>query len=122
MTDMRKFETGATRNLDETKYDYEAFLSPYVVERYAEYMHGHRKQADGSLRAGDNWQKGIPLNSYVKSGWRHWMDIWALHRNAKDVANETLEEALCAMLFNVMGYLHETVKNRKELDDKNSHT
>src|SRR5687768_4320669 len=35
---MREFETGATRNLDNGKLDYEGFLSPLVMERFAEYM------------------------------------------------------------------------------------
>lgn len=120
MTDMRKFDTGATRNLDDSKYDYEAFLSPYTLERYAEYMHTHRKQADGTLRDGDNWQKGIPLSSFMKSKWRHFMDIWAIHRKTTGVATESLEEALCADLFNTMGYLHEIVKARKEINATNS--
>jgi hypothetical protein len=39
--------TGATRNLDEDKLDYEGFLSPYVLRRFAAYMHEHRKTPDG---------------------------------------------------------------------------
>lgn len=111
---VRKFETGATRDIDVDKYDYEAFLSPYTVERFAEYMHAHRKQADGTLRDGDNWQKGIPLDAYMKSAWRHFMDVWALHRDTSGVAKEDLETALCALKFNIDGYLHEVVKTRKE--------
>jgi hypothetical protein len=114
MTDLRKFETGATRDVDHHKFDYEAFLSPYVLERYAEYMHEKRKMPDGSLRDGDNWQKGIPLDAYMKSGFRHFIDWWALHRDTKGVAIEDLETSLLALLFNVHGYLHEVVKVRKE--------
>ena len=44
---MASFETGATRNRDEHKPDYEGFFSPYVFERYGEYMSGHRRQKDG---------------------------------------------------------------------------
>lgn len=113
---IRQFDTGATRDIDLTKYDYEAFLSPYVLERYAEYMHSKRKMIDGSIRDGDNWQKGIPKNSYMKSGFRHFMDWWAIHRNTVDVAEEDLETALVGLLFNVSGYLHEVVKARKELN------
>lgn len=107
---MRTFETGATRNLDDDKYDYEGFLSPLVLERYAEYMHKHRKQADGVLRDSDNWQKGIPEAQYMKSGFRHFFDWWSWHRGLP--VAETLEDALCALMFNVMGYLHETLKKR----------
>lgn len=108
---MRKFNTGATRNDDKNKYDYEAFLSPLVIERYAEYMHKHRIQEDGTLRDGDNWQKGIPKEAYMKSGWRHFFDWWKEHRGI--ASREGLEDALCALLFNVSGYLHEHLKAKK---------
>jgi len=102
---MREFDTGATRDTDEGKYDYEGFLSPLVVERFGQYMTKHRKQADGNVRDSDNWQKGIPLDAYMKSGWRHFIDWWKEHRHHK--TKEGVEEALCALMFNVMGYLHE---------------
>lgn len=102
---VRKFETGATRDTDTSKYDYEGFLSPLVVERYAEYMHKNRHQRDGTLRASDNWQKGIPLDVYMKSLWRHFMSMWKAHRRG-----DVQEEEMCAILFNTMGYLHEHLK------------
>lgn len=107
---MRTFETGATRDSDEDKLDFEGFLSPAVLTRYAEYLHKHRKQADGNLRASDNWQQGIPLNVYMKSGFRHFMDWWTKHRGGE--AGEEMEEALCALIFNAMGYLHELLKHK----------
>jgi len=103
---MREFETGATRDLDDEKLDFEGFLSPLVLSRYAEYMHKHRVQADGTLRASDNWQKGIPRDVYMKSMWRHFMDVWGAHRGHEVIP---VDESLCALLFNVMGYLHEEV-------------
>ena len=116
---MRTFDTGATRDSDEGKYDYDGFLSPLVLERFAAYMHKHRQQADGGLRASDNWQHGIPLTAYMKSGWRHFFEWWKLHRvsvsaeNALTPAGEaSREEALCALLFNVQGYLHELLKQK----------
>ena len=109
-SEVRQFETGATRDLDDTKYDYEGFLSPLVLQRFAQYMHEHRTQSDGSLRASDNWQKGIPLDAYMKSGHRHFMDWWMNHRDLK--ANEDVETSLCALMFNVQGYLHETLKRK----------
>jgi hypothetical protein len=108
---MRNFKTGATRDTDKDKYDYEGFLSPLVIERFGEYMHKHRLQADGKLRDSDNWQKGIPKEAYMKSGWRHFMDWWKEHRGIP--SREGLEDALCAILFNVSGYLHEHLKNKK---------
>lgn len=110
MTEIRRFETGATRNTDDDKLDYEGFLSPLVIKRFAEYMHKHRVQADGQLRASDNWQKGMPKTSYIKSGWRHFMDWWLEHRNGQ--SREGLEDALCGVMFNAMGYLHEVLNER----------
>jgi hypothetical protein len=108
---MRSFETGATRDSDTSKPDYEGFLSPLVVERFGEYMHVHRKQADGGLRASDNWQKGIPLDAYIKSAWRHFHDWWCSHRGLQSREND-VEKDLCALMFNVQGYLHEVLKAR----------
>ena len=110
MAEFRTFETGATRDSDLGKFDYEGFLHPLVVQRFGEYMHKHRLQVDGSLRDSDNWQKGIPQEAYMKSGWRHFHEWWSVHRGVRGV--EYLEEALCALMFNTMGYLLETLKRR----------
>ncbi len=108
---IRKFTTGATRDTNEGKYDYEGFFSPLVVKRFGEYMTKHRKQSDGSLRDSDNWQKGIPQEAYIKSAWRHFIDFWCEHRGIG--SREGLEDALCALLFNIQGYLHEHLKRNK---------
>ena len=108
---VRTFESGATRDTDTTKHDYEGFLSVRVIRRYGEYMHKHRQMADGSLRDSDNWQRGIPLDAYVKSGWRHFLDWWGEHRQLG--SREGLEDALCALLFNAMGYLDSILKARE---------
>lgn len=134
---IRKFESGATRDSDTEKLDYEGFLSPLVLYRFAQYMNAHRKQSNGELRLSDNWQKGIPKNEYMKSLWRHEMDVWAIHRGYKvyreKVGNGevthivpknqinkcpgwipvTLEEALCGIIFNSSGYLHELMNEEK---------
>ncbi len=106
---IRRFDTGATRDTDDGKLDYEGFLSPLVLRRYAEYMHEHRYLRDGTVRTSDNWQKGIPLDAYMKSGWRHFMDWW-LHHRCED-GEGSLEDALCALIFNASGYLHELLKS-----------
>ena len=111
---MREFETGATRDTDVDKYDYEGFFSPLVLARRAEYMHKHRLQADGVLRESDNWQKGMGFPVYMKSAWRHFMDWWRLHRSFATAATlDDLEEAICALMFNAEGYLHELLKRRE---------
>lgn len=107
----RTFDTGATRDTAYDKLDYEAFLSPVVLERYAEYMNDNRVQKDGSLREGDDWQKGIPLKVYMKSKMRHFMMSWKLHRRGLYLRSE-MEKALCGELFNTMGYLHEVLRGR----------
>lgn len=102
---VRVFETGANRDVDTNKLDFEGFLAPSVLQRFAEYMHKNRFLRDGSMRDSDNWQKGIPRGVYIKSMWRHFFAVWRGHRLALDV-----EEELCALMFNVMGYLFELLK------------
>jgi hypothetical protein len=106
---VRVFASGATRDTDENKLDFEGFFSPLVMEEFAKYMHGKRKMADGSMRDSDNWQKGIPLDAYMKSMWRHFFAVWKSHR----AGTATAEEDLKALLFNVQGYLHETLKAKQ---------
>jgi len=111
---MREFETGATRDSEDGKFDYEGFLSPVVLKRFAQYMHKHRVQRDGSLRDSDNWQKGLPMSVYMKSAWRHFMDWWSMHRRGCiEIELDDYEDILCAMMFNVMGYLHELIMLRR---------
>ena len=123
MTEMRKFETGATRDADTSKPDYEGFLSPLALARFAQYMHKNRVQADGKLRDSDNWQKGIPKTAYMKSAFRHFVEWWTAHRAAAPAEylpggivpgqDDLVEEAICALLFNAMGYLHEHLKAKQ---------
>lgn len=117
---MRKFSSGATRDSNEGKNDYEGFYSPLVIEAFGDYMTVHRKQADGKLRDSDNWQKGIPLNAYIKSLWRHFLDLWYLHRGYNrvdkiDGHEITKKEACCAILFNIQGYLYEILKTKETI-------
>jgi hypothetical protein len=131
---IRTFDTGATRDTEKGKLDFEGFLSPIVLHRYAQYLEGHRTQSDGTLRDSDNWQKGIAKTVYAKSGLRHQIDVWMLHRGyhlyreRSDVGETThirteaissipagwtevtMEDALCACIFNNMGYLFELLK------------
>lgn len=106
---MRKFDTGATRDSEGSKPDYEGFLSPLVLQRFAAYMHKHRVLPDGSLRGSDNWQRGIPREVYIKSAFRHFVALWSAHRGHK--TEEDIETSLCALLFNVQGYLHELLRD-----------
>lgn len=104
---VRQFDTGATRDLDDTKPDYEGFLSPLVIEAFGVYMTFNRHTAAG-LRDSDNWQKGIPLAQYMKSGLRHAIEWWKAHRGFP--TKEGIIWACLGLLFNVQGYLHEYLK------------
>jgi hypothetical protein len=105
---IRQFDTGATRDTDAGKIDFDGFLSPYALKAFGEYMDRHRHHADGKVRDSDNWQRGIPLDAYMKSMWRHFFDVWSEHRGVSTLAG--LKENLCALKFNVDGMLHELVK------------
>lgn len=114
---MRKFETGATRSSDVGKLDYEGCLSPEVLEMFATYMNRHCTQADGAPRASDNWKKGMPREKYMKSLLRHIWDAWKIHQGLQVVDSHTgtvvtIDDALCAALFNVQGYLFEKIHGR----------
>ena len=104
---MREFESGATRNDDTEQFEYSGFLSPVVLQEFASYMHKHRVQANGDIRSSRNWRKGIPKEAYEESLLRHVMDTW-LHLDGWEVrAREDLISALCGILFNTQGLLHE---------------
>ncbi len=122
---MRTYESGATRDKNDDKFDYEGFLDPEVLEVYGKYMHMHRHQADGQLRDSDNWQRGMPKAEYMKSLLRHVVTGWKIHRG-KPVKPErvggvetdvTIEMALCGVMFNAMGYLHEVLREKHEQQD-----
>jgi hypothetical protein len=114
---IRTFETGATRDTEEGKLDFEGFLSPLALEAFAEYMNENRLQRDGTRRDSDNWQKGIPKSAYMKSMFRHFFAVWKLHRASLEAPlspalENKLERDLAAMFFNVQGYLHELIKTK----------
>jgi hypothetical protein len=111
-TRLRRFRTGATRDTDEDKLDYDGFLSPLVLERYARYMHRHRVQSDGTVRDSSNWKAGIPRKQYVKSLYRHFMDVVLHQHDYAQLAREKIEDAICGCLFNLMGLLHEVLLER----------
>lgn len=104
---LRTFTTGATRDGDRVKVDYEGFLSPLVLARFGRYMHKHRRLKDGTMRDSDNWQRGIPRDVYLKSACRHFMEWWTAHRGWKRCTAREIEDILCAVIFNAQGYLHE---------------
>lgn len=118
MNEMRNFDTGATRNVDENRLDFDGFLSPIAIKEFAKYMHENRIQADGKVRDSDNWQKGIPIDSYMKSMFRQFFDVWSNYRGAEH--DEDIIKSLCALMFNVQGMIHEIAKKEKKVDNKHT--
>ncbi len=111
--EIRTFDTGATRDTAEGKHEPWGFMSALAEKRFCEYMHKHRMQQDGKMRDSDNWKKGIPAEAYKHSLSRHIRDLRLILEGFPSEADETdMEEVLCAVLFNVQGLLHETVKAR----------
>lgn len=115
----RVFATGATRDANNNKLAFEGFIDPIVLRRFAEFMHSKRTAnvpAGQTLRDPDNWQKGIPNDAYADSGVRHAFEWWSQHRGY-EVRDEKgnvmdIEEVLCALLFNDMGYLRNLLRDR----------
>ena len=103
--EIRQFASGATRDTDKNKLDFEGFLSPTVLLAYAEYLHKHRVQRDGNLRDSDNWQKLFGDKHFdvcMKSGLRHVFNVWMYHRGYE--LTETIDDALGGAIFNLMAY------------------
>jgi hypothetical protein len=115
---MNQFSSGAIRDTDIDKLQYARFLSPLVIKRYCEYLHKHRKQADGKIREPDNWKLGIPQLRYMDSKFRHFMDTWLINCGyPKEATEQNEEETLCAELFNTMGKLHEILQEKIKLSE-----
>lgn len=112
---MREFSSGATRDTVEGKLSYMKALSPAVLRRYLQYLSKHRIQADGKLRDFDNWKKGIDRAVYLDSLLRHTMDAWLVTEGIEPTEDgAVLENLLCAIMFNTMGYLHEVLRAKQE--------
>jgi len=110
---MREFTAGAFRDTADEKLSYVKGLSPIVLRRYLEYLRLHNKQADGRIRDFDNWKQGMPKEVYLDSLGRHFMDVWLLEEGYSTEDNHgpvNIEGALCGVLFNTIGMLHETLK------------
>ncbi|MBW2596977.1 MAG: hypothetical protein JRC93_13630 [Deltaproteobacteria bacterium] len=112
---MRTFDSGATRDSDAGKPDYEGFLSPLVIARFGEYMLKHQVQADGETRASDNWKNGFGENHLdvcMSSLLRHVMDVWLEHEGYP--SRDGMEAAINATLFNLMAYQHQRILKERD--------
>lgn len=112
---IRTFEGGATRDTTVGKLNYVKALSPIVMQRYVEYLGEHRIQSDGTQRDWDNWKQGIPQQIYLEGEDRHHRAVWKLIQGfpaSDNYGPVTLEDSLCGVMFNVMGMLHEILKEK----------
>lgn len=114
-TVMRKFISGATRDNAENKLSFIKALCPLVLKRYVEYIGKHRLQADGNKRDWDNWKQGIPVDVYMDSDGRHFLDAWLHHDGwPEEAVCDDIEDVLCAKIFNSMGLLREILIEKKK--------
>lgn len=109
---IRRFDTGATRDVDADKLDFDGFIHPLCELNFAKYMHRHRLQPDGKLRDSANWTKGMPRKEYLKSLMRHVHDLRLHMHGHGEEAREPILEALAAIRFNVDGLTLEILKDR----------
>ena len=115
---MRTFESGATRDTNDGKLNFAGFLSLPALTQYAKYMSMNRLQSDGGIRDADNWKAGFPIESYVESAFRHYLDWLKYHQSdnrTPEMNNEGIA-AVCGLIFNAMGFLHEWLKGADMVD------
>lgn len=106
------FETGAIRDSQEGKEDYIETVSWTAMKRFSQYMTG-KKSKYGS----GNFKKGIPIPNYEQSMLRHVQKYLA--NKYENGTEETGEDHLSAILFNVFGIMHEEGRVVRK-DDKNN--
>ena len=102
---VRKFASGAIRDVEIGKEDYIETISWSAFKRYAQYMTS-KKAKYGS----GNFKKGIDIESYERSLVRHLQKYLANKYEGGDVEKE--EDHISAIIFNAMGILHEEVTRK----------
>lgn len=91
---MKKTAKGMYREQKSDKLNYLSYFTPYTMERYAIHM----KKAE-KVHGRANWKKGgYPQEEYLESAMRHLMLLWA---------NDSTEDHAAAIIFNMLGYMHE---------------
>jgi hypothetical protein len=107
-----EFDSGAHRDVQEDKPDLLECLSPLAIWRYGQYM------AQASKKYGpDNWTKGIPRESYLRSLERHLLQLKMMYKYG--YTQEPGVDHAAAILFNIQGFLHEDEVERLKLRDGN---
>jgi len=103
----REFSTGAVRDAAAQKSRVE-LISPFALVRLGHWLRLGAEKYDDR-----NWEKGIPISSFVASGLRHLLAI---------MERKTDEDHEAAVMFNAMGIIHTREMIRRgrlpaELDD-----
>lgn len=111
--DRHHFDTGAVRDAQDGKPNFYECLSPFAQWRYGLYM------SKASAKYGeDNWTKGIPIDSYMKSLERHLLKLKAELKYGIEL--EPGVDHAAAIMFNIQGLMHEQEmqKRRQEEEDE----
>lgn len=138
-TDIRTFDSGATRDTSNGKFEYLGFMHPLNDYSFAKYMNTHRLQTDGTLRDSNNWWKGFGKENVIQSLVRHIEDLKLLYsgyyvyeKREKDNAERivkkiklatlpsnykeiTIEECCNAIRFNSDAFKLEYLNSLKEI-------
>ena len=93
------YPSGATRDSEEGKLDYQGALSIEVLDSFVQYMDRHREMSPGSFRGMGNWKQGMPWARLMRSLTRHHFAVW---RND----GQKLDD-LHAVLFNTMALIYQ---------------
>lgn len=119
------FEGGALRSNGANRIDPLGYISPKAMQVYYEYMLKNQQLPDGRRRRSDNWKAGMPVPRYASSLMRHTHDFhthWdeLKHGSAPDdfATLQLVREALCGILFNTIGMLHEMEMGADILDEE----
>ena len=97
----REFSTGAVRDMAEGKGRCDLLPACSILRLARHYENGARKYEDR------NWEKGIPIHSFIDSAIRHLM---------KYLDGQDNEDHLCAAAWNLMCAMWNE-QNRKDLID-----
>lgn len=115
-SELRNFDTGAIRDNDENKINYQGALSPLVLEAYGAYIQKHSLLPDGTRRNNKNWQNLFGTHEEhrqvcIESAWRHFIDLLMEHDGYN--SRDGLDEAIGGLMFNIQAYWFSVLKERK---------
>lgn len=79
----RQFKTGAVRDSNRGKPNPTYYSDPLVEWRFNRYM----KRAEIKYGPG-NWKKGIPLEEYLQSLFRHAIKLWIEHEYGTEIPGD----------------------------------